>query len=1077
MLGSLRKPYVCLLFSLAISVYAPGQESAKSVKADKDFSGEAYVVEEMTSGWSFENDGTGSRDVSVRIRIQSDVALQTFGVLTIGYQKAAETVAVDYVRVRHANGSVVETPLGDVEDMPAAITREAPFYSDLREKHVPVKGLGIGDVLEYKCHWIQAKPLVPGQFWVSMDFSKDEIVLKQTAQISVPRARAVKLSSELPPTVKDDGARRVYTWTRSNLVKSQQPKIELAQLTITGKLPAPDIQLSTFQSWQEVARWYGGLQQDRVAPSPEIRQKAAELTAHSADDNAKLRAIYEYVSSEFRYIGVAFGIGRYQPHFAAEVLANQYGDCKDKHTLLASLLAAAGIPSYPALISSSRLMAMDVPSPAQFDHIITAVPRGQDILWLDTTAEVAPLGYLLLPLRGKDALIIYENPAFQKTALDPPFPTSWTFKMDSKLDDKGTLTGKVEESLRGDLEFQFRTALRRLPRDKWKDLIQQISYATGFAGKVSDVTVDRLDPAAPVRLSYTYEREDFPDWKNRRIVVPAPSALGVPAEEDGKLPRFFWLGTPGEFVFDSKVELPKGFTASIPSEKNIKEDFIEYHATYSFSGSVLSGHYRILLKQREISGPAVAAYKEFTKKVAEDRDQYVELSSSTARNAQVAVGTLQRRVWELPDSTDPKAMEAENQAKEALQRGQMEEGIRDYRRAVAADPKFTRGWIVLGQMYLATLQKDAGIEALRGAVRSNPQQVISYKVLAFALTSSGRRDEAIGVWQDLAKVAPDDHDAPTNLGNLFISQKKYKDAIPYLEKSTKLFPDQPISFANLAIAYLHTGEEEKAVALFDQVLKLGAGPVPLNNVAYMLTNENKRLDLALKYAQQAVHEEEEDSSKVKLATMSAADLVHTSNLSAYWDTLGWVYFRTGDLKQAETYLRAAWSVLQDPVIGNHLGQAYEAQHRRQDAIHIYRLAASITPALGQGSEATEAVASSNERLHALGAPAQKAGARAPFPGEELSKERTVLLPRLGSLSGVAEAFVLLGPGPKVEDIKFISGSQQMRDAGKALAEAKFNAVFPANSSGRVVRRGILACYPHSGCSFALIPVEAVRSVE
>ena len=63
------------------------------------------------------------------------------------------------------------------------------------------------------------------------------------------------------------------------------------------------------------------------------------------------------------YVGVAFGVGRYQPHAASEVLTNQYGDCKDKHTLLASLLAAAGIKAYPVLVNSSHRIDPAVPSP------------------------------------------------------------------------------------------------------------------------------------------------------------------------------------------------------------------------------------------------------------------------------------------------------------------------------------------------------------------------------------------------------------------------------------------------------------------------------------------------------------------------------------------------------------------------------------------------------------------------------------------------------------------------------------------------------------------------------------------
>ena len=65
--------------------------------------------------------------------------------------------------------------------------------------------------------------------------------------------------------------------------------------------------------------------------------------------------------------------GRYQPHSADDVLGNQYGDCKDKHTLFASLLQATGVTAYPALISSSRKLDADVPSPAQFDHVISVV--------------------------------------------------------------------------------------------------------------------------------------------------------------------------------------------------------------------------------------------------------------------------------------------------------------------------------------------------------------------------------------------------------------------------------------------------------------------------------------------------------------------------------------------------------------------------------------------------------------------------------------------------------------------------------------------------------------------------------
>src|SRR5205807_4751812 len=89
-------------------------------------------------------------------------------------------------------------------------------------------------------------------------------------------------------------------------------------------------------------------------------------------DEEKARALYSYVARNVRYVSLSLGIGRFQPHAVADVFANQYGDCKDKHTLLQSMLQVAGIQSSPVLIHHARKLDPDVPSPAQFDHLITA---------------------------------------------------------------------------------------------------------------------------------------------------------------------------------------------------------------------------------------------------------------------------------------------------------------------------------------------------------------------------------------------------------------------------------------------------------------------------------------------------------------------------------------------------------------------------------------------------------------------------------------------------------------------------------------------------------------------------------
>ena len=106
------------------------------------------------------------------------------------------------------------------------------------------------------------------------------------------------------------------------------------------------MQFTTFTSWAQVADWYANLEKGRSDPTPEIRAKTQELIQGRATELEKIAALYDYVAKNIRYVSLSFGLGRYQPHSAADVFKNQYGDCKDKHTLLASMLqAAASLPT------------------------------------------------------------------------------------------------------------------------------------------------------------------------------------------------------------------------------------------------------------------------------------------------------------------------------------------------------------------------------------------------------------------------------------------------------------------------------------------------------------------------------------------------------------------------------------------------------------------------------------------------------------------------------------------------------------------------------------------------------------
>ncbi len=1056
---------------------------ANQTPARPNYSKEAFVLEQSFDRFKFENDGTSTRQINIRVRVQSDAGVQQFGVLKFSYQSSSESFAVDYIRVRKPDDSLVVSPAENFQDMPADVTRAAPFYSDIQEKHVAVKGLGPGDLLEYQVHWQRHKPLVPGQFWLEYDFAHDGIVLAEEVQVSVPRDRALKMKSlVLKPTIRDEGQYRVYMWNNANLEqkdehKQKQEQEEKIQQAARGQLPHPDMQLSTFQSWDEVGRWYASLQRDRVKPSSEIQAKAAELTKGANDDLAKLRALYNFVGTRYRYIGIAFGIGRYQPHSAADVLENQYGDCKDKHTLLASLLNAVGIRAYPALISSARDIDAEVPSPGQFDHVITAVPQGSGLVWLDTTAEVGPFAYLVPSLRDKRALVIPgDKPSELLTSpADPPFPALQAFHMEAKLNDSGTLEGKAEHTVRGDQEVLLRAAFRAVALPQWKDLVQQVSFGSGFGGEVSEVSAsapEKTDEA--FHISYNYKRKDYSDWSNRRITPPLPM-ISLPdlGDEESKPPSAIWLGAPGEIQFRAQLELPKGYVPQLPPAVHVKGEFAEYDASYAFKNGELSAERRLLIKARLVRPNDYEEYKKFRKVVDADYIRYTVLSTGK----RTGVSSYQEAIWELPYSNNAEAARAYDEARDEFQKNHVLLEIASLRRAVDIDPKFARAWLWLGEIYNFTRQADLALQAYQKAVEVAPQEPVTYKALGFTLMGMRKFEEAIPVWQNFSKIAPDDSDGPANLATCLSRLKRYQEATSALESAVKINPERAGLQLQLGSAYLQSGSDEKALAAFQQAIEADSGSdTPnsdmLNSVAYALAEAKKGLPQALQYAEKAVHEVEEESSKIQVSQLEIQNLTVSNRLAAYWDTLGWVHFGLGNLNEGERYLKAAWTVAQNAVIGDHLGQVYQKLGKKQQAAHAYRLALQV---IGRNGDPQM-----RDRLKSSVA-ALSSGANGSSvvkdAGAELSDERTFKLPQIHNWGGgykSAEFVIVLTKESGVADTKFLSGAQELRGASAALVALKSGFPFPDDSHARVVRRGVLSCSEVSkGCVFVFYPAETV----
>jgi tetratricopeptide (TPR) repeat protein len=498
---------------------------------------------------------------------------------------------------------------------------------------------------------------------------------------------------------------------------------------------------------------------------------------------------------------------------------------------------------------------------------------------------------------------------------------------------------------------------------------------------------------------------------------------------------------------------------------DLKEDFAEYHASYSVKDGVLLTERSLLVKLHEVPINEYEVYKKFNKAVSDDHELYIEMSSNGAVS-----NPLQRLIGNLPASDNVEAMNAYSDALAEIRDGSVSKAVDSLDGALKVDPHFARAWMLLAQVYATSGNRSMAIQTLEKANDADPHQPAIYKSLVASLLGEHEYAKAVSVLQEVIKDEPSNTEALSNMGKALFSLKRYGEAATVLQSAIAEEPKRAALYGQLGSIYLRADDDAQALVAYRKALELDPQSMSFNDVAYTMADANKQLPIALQYAEKAVREEEEASANAHLSDLKAEDLRYSSSLSAFWDTLGWVYFRMGKFDLAEKYLNAAWTLSQSGVVGDHLGQVYEQEHKKEAAVHMYRLALSAAPsATAVGAFITDLRAKIN-RLGGNGDAALYKEA------EELTRLRTTKLARLVSGQANAEFFIQFTPGAKAKDVKFISGSEKLQSANKVLTSTNFTVPFPDDGHASLVRRGILSCYPASGCSFVMLNPADVHSV-
>ncbi len=385
---------------------------------------------------------------------------------------------------------------------------------------------------------------------------------------------------------------------------------------------APGNPLATDGSWKSIGEWYGRLSQDRLVASPEAAAKAKQLASSSTDFYDRTEPIAEFVQKQIRYFVIERGIGGQQPHFAADIFRNRYGDCKDKATLLSAMLSSVGIHSALMMVDSRRgVVDPDAPSTVG-NHMIAAIeiPKGytspklrsvvtthsgRRYLIFDPTWEKTAFGQLEHNLQGGYGVLM-EGPDTEIIHLPILAPELNTIRRTASfhLQPDGSLQGTVTEKRFGDLS-EHRRDLYISGNSKEQTEFLDHSLAQDFpVFSVANLKTENADALnKDLTTTYTLSADRFARSVGPLLML-RPRILGSedlhPDRQPRRLPMDLNETLQARDDFD--IELPPGYTVDeIPDPVKLDVGFASYESSSKLRDNVL--HYTRTYTVRQLSLP------------------------------------------------------------------------------------------------------------------------------------------------------------------------------------------------------------------------------------------------------------------------------------------------------------------------------------------------------------------------------------------------------------------------------------------------------------------------------------------
>jgi hypothetical protein len=328
-------------------------------------------------------------------KIVSEAGVQNGSQLSFSYDPTFQSFTIHKLEVIREGKKIDKIKTSKIDELQREADFEAHIYDATLTITVIFEDVQAGDIIHYSYSVKGQNPVFNNKF---------HYVYYPQSRYTIP-GEFMRIVIGTSRTVNSKSFFSAPSFTEKNLSGN------LKELVLTGKnispfrpeefLPSwynpwPRIEMSEYQSWEEVESWAWPRYKTGKQLSGALKEKILEIQQFYKDDEDKraadegtLLAMVRYVQDKIRYMGFEIGANGYFPHEPSKVFSQKFGDCKDKAYLLATALTGMGYPSHVAIVSSYEGKSINemLPSPFAFNHAIVKTTWNGKDYWFDATVS------------------------------------------------------------------------------------------------------------------------------------------------------------------------------------------------------------------------------------------------------------------------------------------------------------------------------------------------------------------------------------------------------------------------------------------------------------------------------------------------------------------------------------------------------------------------------------------------------------------------------------------------------------------------------------------------------------------